>query len=62
MSDLNFDFEYIMVKLYYINVWNFLGYQEFFKEFIDISNSAIFYQCLKDNISNEVENVKYNNF
>lgn len=35
----------------------FLGYQEFFKEFIDISNSSVFHQCLKDNLSNEIETV-----
>ncbi len=33
----------------------FFGYQEFFKEFIDISSSPIFHQYLKDNISNEIE-------
>ncbi len=35
----------------------FFGYQEFFKEFIDISSSPIFYQYLKDNIANEIEMV-----
>lgn len=33
----------------------FFGYQEFFKEFIDISSSPIFIQYLKDNIANEIE-------
>lgn len=33
----------------------FIGYQEFFKEFIDISNSPKFHQILKDCIANEIE-------
>ncbi|CAF0715052.1 unnamed protein product [Brachionus calyciflorus] len=35
----------------------FIGYQEFFKDFIDISNSPRFHQCLKECISNEIENI-----
>ena len=35
----------------------FFGYQEFFKEFIDISSSPVFHQYLKDNIANEIEMV-----
>lgn len=35
----------------------FIGYQEFFKEFIDLSNSPIFHQCLKDSISSEIETI-----
>ena len=35
----------------------FLGYQEFFKEFIDYSCSPIFHQCLKDSFSHEIEKV-----
>ena len=36
------------------------GYQEFFKEFIDISSSPVFHQYLKDNIANEIEMVYIN--
>ena len=35
----------------------FFGYQEFFKDFIDISASPIFHQYLKDNLSNEIETI-----
>lgn len=33
----------------------FIGYQEFFKEFIDICGSPKFHQCLKDCIAGEIE-------
>jgi codanin-1 len=33
----------------------FIGYQEFFKEFIDHSSSPVFHQCLKDSFANEIE-------
>jgi hypothetical protein len=35
----------------------FIGYQEFFKDFIDLSSCPAFHQCLKDFISNEIESV-----
>lgn len=35
----------------------FIGYQEFFKDFIEISNSPRFHQCLKEFISNEIDNI-----
>lgn len=35
----------------------FIGYQEFFKDFIDLSTCPAFHQCLKDFISNEIESV-----
>lgn len=33
----------------------FIGYQEFFKDFIDLSSSPVFHQCLKESISNEID-------
>ena len=33
----------------------FIGYQEFFKEFIDLSSSPIFHHQLKDSIVHEIE-------
>jgi hypothetical protein len=36
----------------------FHGYQEFFKDFIDISASPVFHQCLRDSILLEVEVVR----
>jgi codanin-1 len=35
----------------------FIGYQEFFKEFIDLSSSPIFHQCLKDSLIYEIETI-----
>ena len=35
----------------------FNGYQEFFKEFIDLSSSPTFHNQLKDSIVHEIENV-----
>ncbi len=40
----------------------FLGYQEFFKEFIDLSCSPTFHQCLKDSLSHEIETVNQNSW
>ena len=37
----------------------FNGYQEFFKEFIDLSSSPIFHNQLKDSIVHEIETVLY---
>jgi hypothetical protein len=33
----------------------FIGYQEFFKEFIDLASSPIFHHQLKESISHEIE-------
>jgi hypothetical protein len=35
----------------------FFGYQQFFKEFVDVSASPVFVQYLKDNIANEIETI-----
>lgn len=35
----------------------FIGYQELFKDFIDLSSCPEFHQCLKDFIANEIETV-----
>ena len=37
----------------------FNGYQEFFKEFIDLSSSPTFHNQLKDSIVHEIETVLY---
>ena len=37
----------------------FIGYQEFFKEFIDLASSPIFHHQLKESISHEIEIVCY---
>ena len=33
----------------------FIGYEEFFKEFIDYSSSPVFHQCLKDALTHEID-------
>lgn len=40
----------------------FVGYQEFFKDFIDISSCPAFNQCLIDFVSSEIDLVLLNSF